>query len=83
MQRASAQGFIHVVTYGVGQLIGSWAAGAVVDHYTVATDEGTRHLWRAIWMVPAVMAFVVLVLFLVLFRDPGVHRASRPAHAPN
>jgi nucleoside transporter len=32
-QRASAQGFIHVVTYGVGQLIGSWAAGAVVDHY--------------------------------------------------
>ncbi|MEY2855528.1 MAG: hypothetical protein RL030_2660 [Pseudomonadota bacterium] len=83
MQRASAQGFIHVVTYGVGQLIGSWAAGAVVDHYTVATDEGTRHLWRAIWMVPAVMAFVVLVLFLVFFRDPGAHRASRPAHAPN
>ena len=30
-QRASAQGFIHVVTYGVGQLIGSWAAGAVVE----------------------------------------------------
>ena len=30
-QRAAAQGFIHVVTYGVGQLIGSWAAGAVVE----------------------------------------------------
>jgi len=70
-QRAAAQGFIHVVTYGVGQLIGSWAAGAVVDHYAVATDEGTKHLWQAIWMVPAVMAFVVMLLFLVFFRDPG------------
>jgi nucleoside transporter len=66
-QRAAAQGFIHVVTYGVGQLIGSWAAGAVVDHYSVAADVGTRHLWQAIWMVPAVMAFVVMLLFLVFF----------------
>jgi nucleoside transporter len=70
-QRAAAQGFIHVVTYGVGQLIGSWAAGAVVDHYAVATDAGTRHLWQTIWLVPAVMAFVVMLLFLVFFRDQG------------
>jgi nucleoside transporter len=70
-QRAAAQGFIHVVTYGVGQLIGSWAAGAVVDHYAVATDAGTRHLWQTIWMVPAIMAFVVMLLFLLFFRDPA------------
>ena len=67
-QRAAAQGFIHVVTYGVGQLIGSWAAGAVVDHYAVAADAGTRHLWQTIWMVPAIMAFVVMLLFLVFFK---------------
>jgi nucleoside transporter len=82
-QRASAQGFIHVVTYGVGQLIGSWAAGAVVSHYTLATDEGTRHLWRAIWMVPAVMAFIVLMLFLLFFRDPGAQGTRRMTQAPN
>jgi len=70
-QRAAAQGFIHVVTYGVGQLIGSWAAGAVVDHYSVATDAGTMHLWQAIWMVPAVMAFAVMILFLLFFREPA------------
>ncbi len=46
-QRASAQGFIHVVTYGVGQLIGSWAAGAVVDHYAYAQDAAMRHQWEA------------------------------------
>ena len=78
-QRASAQGFIHVVTYGVGQLIGSWAAGAVVDHYAYAQDTATRHHWEAIWTVPAVMAIVVALLFMLFFKDPprmapaGVH----------
>ena len=69
-QRAAAQGFIHVVTYGVGQLIGSWAAGAVVNRYAVATDTGSRHLWQTIWMVPAVMAFIVMLLFLIFFNEP-------------
>jgi MFS family permease len=69
-QRASAQGFIHVVTYGVGQLIGSWAAGAVVEHYAYAQDAVTRHRWEAIWIVPAVMAVVVAALFMLFFKDP-------------
>jgi nucleoside transporter len=76
-QRAAAQGFIHVVTYGVGQLIGSWAAGAVVDHYAVATDAGTRHLWQTIWMVPAIMAFVVMLLFLLFFRPESQATSTR------
>jgi nucleoside transporter len=74
-QRAAAQGFIHVVTYGVGQLIGAWAAGAVVEHYAVATDAATQHLWQAIWMVPAVMAFIVMLLFMIFFKDPVVKLA--------
>jgi nucleoside transporter len=70
VQRAAAQGFIHVITYGVGMLIGSWASGAVVDHYTRALDSGSVHLWAAIWMVPAAMAFVVALMFLLFFKDP-------------
>ena len=31
--QASAQGFITLVTYGVGMLIGSWVSGPVVDRY--------------------------------------------------
>jgi hypothetical protein len=44
----------------------------VVDHYTHATDVDTKHLWAAIWTVPAVMAFVVMVLFVVFFREPDM-----------
>lgn len=67
-QRAAAQGFIHVVTYGVGQLIGNWAAGLVVDRY--ALEGGATHAWVTIWLVPAAMAVVVLLLFAVFFREP-------------
>ncbi len=75
-QRAAAQGFIHVVTYGVGQLIGNWAAGWVVDRYTLS--DGTGHGWVCIWLVPAAMAFIVLLLFAIFFREPPRATAAAP-----
>ena len=64
--RAAAQGFIAFVTLGVGGFIGSWFSGRVVDAYVVAGD-GVPHQWESIWLVPAVWAAVVLVLFAVFF----------------
>jgi len=63
--RGAAQGFIAFVTLGVGMYIGAWASGAVVDVYTL--PDGTRD-WDTIWMVPAVGAAIVLLLFAVFFR---------------
>ncbi len=63
--RAAAQGLIAFVTLGVGMFIGSWLSGAVVDFYAQADG----HLWDQIWIVPAVWAAVVLVLFALFFRD--------------
>jgi nucleoside transporter len=63
--RAAAQGFIAFVTLGVGMFIGSVVSGRVVDAYRL-TD--TLNDWRAIWLVPAVAAGVVLVLFALMFR---------------
>ena len=40
------------------------------DGYATAGTAGAQHLWQAIWLVPAAMAFVVLVLFMVFFREP-------------
>jgi nucleoside transporter len=63
--RASAQGFIALVTYGVGMAIGSYVAGNVVEWYEI--DGG--HDWRSIWMIPCVFAGVVAVIFSLVFRD--------------
>ena len=63
--QAAAQGFITLVTYGFGMLIGSWISGFVVDYYTV--DEVRQ--WRPIWYFPAIMAIVVSLLFWLLFKE--------------
>ncbi len=63
--RAAAQGLIAFVTLGVGMFIGSWLSGLVVDIYV----EGNGHAWNQIWIVPAVWAAAVLVVFTLAFRD--------------
>ncbi len=72
--RAAAQGLIAFVTLGVGLFIGSWVSGKVVDAYAITGPNGVvSHDWQSIWIVPAVGAAIVLVIFAVLFRpDPGV-----------
>ncbi|MET1007746.1 MAG: nucleoside permease [Propionibacteriaceae bacterium] len=63
--RSSAQGMITLATYGVGLLIGSLISGPIVDAFV--TDGG--HLWTRIWLIPAAIAAVVLVMFWLLFRE--------------
>jgi nucleoside transporter len=66
--RSSAQGLITIATYGIGMGIGSWIAGIVADQYTV---NGVKD-WTSIWMVPAAIAALVLVLFVLFFKDNKV-----------
>jgi len=72
--RANAQGFIGLVTYGAGMIIGNYVAGKIGDHYSIMGAEPGNvvgHHWQQIWLAPAAMAFVVLVLFMLMFRDPN------------
>ena len=67
--RAATQGFHAFVTLGAGMFIGSMLAGIVGQHYTNAADNS--HAWKNIWLVPAVMSAVLIVIFAVLFKDGG------------
>jgi nucleoside transporter len=66
--RSAAQGMITLATYGVGMLIGFWAAGRIDDAYS----SGGMHDWRSIWLYPAAFAAVVFVLFAATFRKETV-----------
>jgi nucleoside transporter len=68
--RSAAQGFIAFATYGLGMFVGSYIQGAVAEKYTT---EGVK-AWAQIWMVPALGAVGVLLLFVAFFRSPA--RAS-------
>jgi nucleoside transporter len=64
--KSAAQGFITLATYGVGMLIGSYISGPIVDHWKTSA---TTHNWQTIWLIPAGIAAVVLIFFLLLFKD--------------
>jgi nucleoside transporter len=64
--KSAAQGFITLATYGVGMLIGSYISGPVVDKWKISE---TSHNWQTIWLIPAGIAAVVLIFFLVFFKD--------------
>lgn len=66
--KSAAQGFITLATYGVGMLIGSYISGPIVDHWKTGPNS---HNWQVIWLIPAAIAAVVLLAFLLFFRDKG------------
>jgi nucleoside transporter len=75
--RAAAQGFINLVTNGIGYFLGANVSGYVVGRYAAATAGGTTHDWHQIWTLAAMMAGAVLILFLLTFRP----RTDAPARA--
>lgn len=121
--QAAAQGFIGLITYGIGMAIGSNLSGWIVEHYTTRTTiadatisvangvktvlyEGTSYPvvddtvkllldgvetaakvmedavqvvtldWQTIWIIPAIMAGAVVLVFALLFKDNGSTRDS-------
>lgn len=64
--RSSAQGLVTVAMYGIGMLIGFWVAGYVSDALKVY--EGTTY-WHYLWLSPAALAFICMLVFLVFFRE--------------
>ncbi|HEY0796740.1 MAG TPA: MFS transporter, partial [Acidisarcina sp.] len=67
--RAAAQGLITFITYGLGMFVGSWLSGVVVDHYARGGAGAPGYNWRSIWLFSAGSALVVLVLFLLTFKE--------------
>ena len=63
--RSAAQGMITLATYGVGMLIGFWFAGFIAEKYTLA---GGGHDWKSIWLIPAGIAFAVMLIFGIFFK---------------
>lgn len=65
----SAQGLITLATYGIGMGIGSVLSGQVLDKYTSKVGDLSIHDWTSVWMVPAAISAVVLLIFILVFKD--------------
>ena len=67
--RGQAQGFLVLVTYGLGMFVGAQVAGALFNAILGDAPALTLALWQDFWLVPAGFAFLVLALFVLSFRD--------------
>jgi MFS family permease len=88
--RSNAQGFIALITYGVGMVIGNEIAGRWVGGLTKTVEETVDgavvelavYDWEKIWLMPAIMAFVIVVGFAMLFKDPGNGKPAEGEEMP-
>ena len=75
----SAQGLFMLMTNGIGATLGTLAAQAIVNVFTVGQDFGSQWLtmdkpgtggWSEAWLIFAAYALVVVILFAILFKNP-------------
>ncbi len=64
--RAQAQGLFVLVTYGLGQGMGTLVAGWIFNRVVTG---GTLPEWQAFWIVPLGFATVVTVIFALFFKE--------------
>jgi MFS family permease len=78
--RGAAQGFIAFILWGVGAFVGTMLAGWVMGAHELPRAVGAiKHDWAGIWVLPAIGATAVLLVFLLFFREP--RRADVPPPA--
>jgi NHS family xanthosine MFS transporter len=67
--RSSAQGLFMLMTNGIGSIIGTYGAQAIINHNVY--DESVKEPiagWRKSWYIFSAYAAVIAVLFVFLFR---------------
>jgi nucleoside transporter len=80
--RAQAQGLFVLATYGVGQGLGTLAAGAIFNAIMPATGlASSLPRWQIFWIFPLVFALIVTTLFVVGFEDEADRPLTQPVAA--
>ena len=65
--RARAQGMFVFISYGVGQGLGTLAAGFIFNNIMGTSNSLTQ--WQIFWSVPLFFAAIVTILFFVGFKE--------------
>jgi nucleoside transporter len=67
-QRAQGQGFFVLVSYGIGQGLGTLAAGFIFNSVMDA-EHTTAAQWQTFWVIPLLFAVLVTLMFAIGFKE--------------
>lgn len=81
--RSSAQGLFMLMTNGIGATIGTLCAQAVIDRfvYSQSDSEAIISGWHTSWLIFAAYAFVIAILFMLIFHDNDKHPSISKAES--
>lgn len=65
--RAQGQGLFVMISYGIGQGLGTIAGGQIFN-YIMRDGQGLEQ-WQTFWMIPLIFAVLVTLMFAFWFRD--------------
>ncbi len=78
--RGQAQGFLFLMIFGVGLLIGNFFNGELISRYSseqvVDGITKTVYNWDPIWMINTVISVILFVAFAFLFKDQSTSEMS-------
>jgi len=67
--KAQGQGFIFLVTFGLGLLVANLIDGQIINFF-MDNSSGTRiYDWNSIWGFTAIFSIILLVAFALLFKE--------------
>ena len=77
--RSSAQGLFMIMTNGLGATIGTLSAGAILEKFVFSQPAGLPQIdgWHTSWLIFAAYAFVVGVLFALIFKENRKDKISK------
>jgi nucleoside transporter len=74
--KSQGQGFIFLVTFGLGLLVGNIIDGQIINIFLDNSNGARVYDWDSIWGVTSIMSIALLVAFILLFKDDVAEKAS-------
>ena len=66
--RAQAQGFFVLVSYGIGQGLGTLTAGWIFNSIMKGNSSSPAQ-WQTFWIIPLLFAVFVTIMFMAGFKE--------------
>ena len=73
--KAQAQGFIFLMTFGVGLLIGNLVDGGIIGLFKETSGGVNVYDWDSIWGITTIFSVLILIVFAVFFKE-DIHETA-------
>jgi len=76
--RAQGQGLFVMISYGIGQGLGTIAGGRIFN--SIMNETQTLEQWQTFWTIPLIFAVVVCIMFTFGFKEKNIDVKTIPTH---